>query len=639
MHTASKLLRIICILLTLLSVFVCCTAGCTPKNPNGSEPSDPENPPAPEDPDKEPDYEPGSYVQLIYMCGSSLETNGGAATKNIAEMLSADLSEGKQIVLQTGGARNWRDFDIPADMSCRYEIKDGVLTEVERNPAVNMGLGSTLSDFLTWGADTYPAERYGLILWNHGGGTIDGLCFDQQFHNDSLTLPELDVALAEGTRAIGKKFDWIGLDACLMATFETAFILEKYALNMVASQELEPAGGWNYTVLAESLGSDDFYDNLLQGYAEKSSRIAYYTLSHIDFSGFPAIVDDFYRLLEAMLADTEPNRIVKAVNYAVSFGSSSGFSYNSVVDLYDLGNLFDAYGIGTKSLSDCIDCVGSPLRKGATGLSLFFPLDSANRLDNYASCNPFERYSDYLFTFYADRENEVISFLSYATPGGENDNYMTFVLNNNSLHYVRSVEYTLYRYGNPALGEFSDDLFEIGSDNDVLLAGGNATVLFEGNWVSLGGHLLHCTILEQSNGVTLYEAPVPVGFFFATLLFSYDSRTNKTGIVGIMYEGDPGQIHELTPGTEIAVCKRKVLEDGSRRDIDSELFVYTENMAVEIGKVPDGFYQCNTYVKDIYGKQYCAGAALILIQDGNSILVATSPDDIAEEDIESSPAL
>ena len=49
-------------------------------------------------------------------------------------------------------------------MSCRYEIKDGVLTEVERNPAVNMGLGSMLSDFLTWGADTYPAERYGLIF-------------------------------------------------------------------------------------------------------------------------------------------------------------------------------------------------------------------------------------------------------------------------------------------------------------------------------------------------------------------------------------------------------------------------------------------------------------------------------------------
>lgn len=130
MHTASKLLRIICILLTLLSVLVCCTAGCTPKNPSASETPDPENPPAPEDPDKEPDYEPGSYVQLIYMCGSSLETNGDA--------------------------------------------------------------------------DTYPAERYGLILWNHGSGTIDGLCFDQQFHNDSLTLPELDVALAEGTRAIGK---------------------------------------------------------------------------------------------------------------------------------------------------------------------------------------------------------------------------------------------------------------------------------------------------------------------------------------------------------------------------------------------------------------------------------------------------
>lgn len=43
---------------------------------------------------------------LIYMCGSNLETNFGAATNNIDEMLSVKLPEGVHVILETGGAKS-----------------------------------------------------------------------------------------------------------------------------------------------------------------------------------------------------------------------------------------------------------------------------------------------------------------------------------------------------------------------------------------------------------------------------------------------------------------------------------------------------------------------------------------------------
>ena len=35
---------------------------------------------------------------------------------------------------------------------------------------VNSGDGATLTDFGTWAVKNYPADHYGLIMWDHGGG-------------------------------------------------------------------------------------------------------------------------------------------------------------------------------------------------------------------------------------------------------------------------------------------------------------------------------------------------------------------------------------------------------------------------------------------------------------------------------------
>ena len=57
-----------------------------------------------------------------------------------------------------------------------------------------------------------------------------------------MTLAGIDKAVTDS----GVKFDFIGFDACLMATLENALILSDNADYLIASEETEPGTGWYY---------------------------------------------------------------------------------------------------------------------------------------------------------------------------------------------------------------------------------------------------------------------------------------------------------------------------------------------------------------------------------------------------------
>lgn len=107
-----------------------------------------------------------------------------------------------------------------------------------------------LADFLARGIEEYPAERYALILTDHGGGW-PGVGPDESAGHDILDLQEIHDGIAAGLEAAGlDKLDLLGFDACLMATYETASAMAPLADRMLASQELEPGHGWDYRVLS-----------------------------------------------------------------------------------------------------------------------------------------------------------------------------------------------------------------------------------------------------------------------------------------------------------------------------------------------------------------------------------------------------
>ncbi len=130
---------------------------------------------------------------------------------------------------------------------------------VEDLGEVNMADGQTLAGFIQWAATNFPADKYVLILSDHGMGWPGGWSDPAPGGSDpsraplaarigeNLFLMEMDQAIRQGMQAAGiNKFEMIGLDACLMSQIEVMTTLQPYARYAVASEETEPSLGWAY---------------------------------------------------------------------------------------------------------------------------------------------------------------------------------------------------------------------------------------------------------------------------------------------------------------------------------------------------------------------------------------------------------
>ncbi|MBO4391661.1 MAG: hypothetical protein J5825_12485, partial [Lachnospiraceae bacterium] len=164
---------------------------------------------------------------LVYMNGSDLETEDGMATADLEEMAAAKASDQVNIVIETLGTTSWQTAGISGDTAERYQLKNGQLVQLQT------GLGKvsaydpeTLTDFITYGTSNFPADRYFLILWDHGGGPVYGYGYDLWSEDESaLTASELKKALTDAN----VHFDMVGFDACIMGCLEISSAVEDYA--------------------------------------------------------------------------------------------------------------------------------------------------------------------------------------------------------------------------------------------------------------------------------------------------------------------------------------------------------------------------------------------------------------------------
>ena len=124
-----------------------------------------------------------------------------------------------------------------------------------------MGASSTFQAFLEWGIEKYPAEKYGVFMWNHGGA-MDGCCFDENHqsngYDDGLTINEFDTAVqnAKTNKNNGNNLEFVAYDACLMAVQDIAEKNSHHFNYMLCSQESESGYGYDYDAWMP-----DFYDN------------------------------------------------------------------------------------------------------------------------------------------------------------------------------------------------------------------------------------------------------------------------------------------------------------------------------------------------------------------------------------------
>ena len=197
-----------------------------------------------------PDHSADSNVVVMeYIIGSNLEDARGMASINIAQMKDAtSMGDKLQFVVQAGGTERWFTSGIDDSTVGRYVISGGKLETAELiDSRTCMSEPKSLTDFIVWTRENYPADRYMLALWDHGGGFASGYGVDDlnDRADDGSIMPASEIIGA--IRDANMKFDLIGFDACLMQNVEYANALEPYADYYLASEETEPGTGWFYT--------------------------------------------------------------------------------------------------------------------------------------------------------------------------------------------------------------------------------------------------------------------------------------------------------------------------------------------------------------------------------------------------------
>ncbi|MCL2401863.1 MAG: clostripain-related cysteine peptidase, partial [Oscillospiraceae bacterium] len=220
-------------------------------------------------------HAPKAYTIMIYLNGSDLETDGGEATKDILEMLSSGVDTALfNVIIFTGGTHRWRTQEIPADDCVIWRLERDGLERIANVGLRSMGDAGTLSGFIRFTLQAFPATQFGLIFWDHGGGSIAGFGHDEIFNDSHLTLLEMDYAMHKAGLS-RDHLEFIGFDACLMATVEMAVVSSRYARYFIASQDLEPGDGWDYNFLGV-LNDNPCMDGAELGRAIADSYMAFY---------------------------------------------------------------------------------------------------------------------------------------------------------------------------------------------------------------------------------------------------------------------------------------------------------------------------------------------------------------------------
>ena len=558
------------------------------------------------------DAEISDFTLLVYICGSDLEQKRGAATANIAEMLSADIPDGVNVILQTGGSSKWRNFDIPSDRSNRYAVKNGTLELIESNPPVNMGSERAFSDFLKFGLEKYPAEQTAVVFWNHGGGSAVGVCSDALNGNDFLTLSELSSAF--DSVGLQKKLSFVGFDACLMANYETARILAPFAEKMIASEELEPSGGWDWKKTLENLSDPT---EIAKGYAVKNADTDYYTVSVIDLEKFGIVEDLFSRVVEK-IGRGEKNLFARAAYYAQGFGSSSG--KGDAGDLYDLCGVADYLDL-EYDLSDCVTCFNGTARADAGGLSFYFPVGSQKYMEAYTNGIATPAYGDFLKKYFSAGNAAQIAF---ENRGEVRNGKLWFSVTPESENIVCSVCYTLYRVDMESLLNGKYKLWGIGYDTDIVEKGNEYAVNFVGNWAFLNGCQLNCDVVDETESHTFYSSVIRINGALSYLLFTFDKNSREISLSGYV-NADSGtdRIEPLKDGDVITVMYDVFSDDLQTASFtEGETFEYSSaKMPLSIGRLDNDAYIFQALVTDIYGKTYPTNFALAVMSDGEFELV------------------
>lgn len=495
-----------------------------------------------------------TYTALVYIVGSDLESGGGAATSDLQEMTQVGSTSNVNVLVETGGASQWQNSQVSNTSVQRWRVASGGLELKGDLGNLNMGDPATLQDFITWGVATYPADKYLLILWDHGGGAIGdpttGATFgvDENNGGDGLSLPELQQALQAAYATTGKKFDVLGFDACLMANLETASAVSPYANYLVASEELEPGSGWDYSSILTAIRSNTAISGSALGQVIADSYKAHIqnrepdaakeiTLSVVDLSKVSNVIAGLETL--ATNAGTDLQTSGQPAWITLAGGRSKAEEYgNGKVDMADLKHLASqlatTYSTESNALISAINAavvykVNGAARPNANGLSVFFPYNTFDSADLSAMVQAYNAldfsptYKGFVgeYTGLGTQDTTAPTFTGEAFDGT--------VLSAQVQGGDVSAVYAVLTQSDPATGT----VLIIGfASVDMQDAAGNVSYTWDGQWVTMNGSFVSMNLEDADGTIETYSIPALLNGQAVDILVMIDTTTGEYAVLG-----------------------------------------------------------------------------------------------------------
>lgn len=609
-----------------------------------------------------------TYTLMVYICGADLESEEGAATSDIDEMLKANIDEKLNILLCTGGASSWQNnYGISSSATQIYKINSLNNLELlkEFDGKRDMTDPNTLYEFINYGINNFNTNKYGLIMWDHGGGAISGYGYDENANDpeETITISELKSVLDK----FDKKFDFIGFDACLMANVETAYSLRDKANFLIASEETEPGSGWEYTSLINKISSNTSENAgnigkvIVDRFIKENNDFSNFeeaTLSVIDLSK----INDLYSSLVEFIKGIKLERLDKNDFSYISKAIANSKAYaNGEIDTFDLVNF--AEKINNSETQNLISKVkeaiyynkNTDLVENSNGMSIYIPysdlsyydkmisiyndigiskeyIDVLSEIGNYiangkietltinnTSYNIDEDYSEYSWYddgFYSAHE-DYYNNNSYDSEEleieEENGNYV-LKLSEDDWDVINNITCeVMIDDGEGYIDLGSDDYYE--TDNN-----GNLIVDFDGTWISINGYIVPYYAISDSKDVYMGKVPAYLNDQFVNIIIAWyeDSakilgaqKVDAYGDTTINYKG----LKQISKGDKIEFVFDYYKYNGEFDDsytLYDPLVVDDSGLKVEYSAFDDNtkFY---VYYKitDIYNNEYYTEAITI----------------------------
>jgi hypothetical protein len=292
---------------------------------------------------------PPRWTVMVYMAADN--TLAVAGVNDIDEMEAAAANPEVQTVVQAEFSPSQfaragcgpRCANLPSFDTFRYRVRSDLphVTGPDGQVATlgnrDMTDPAQLREFVAWAKANAPAERYALVLWNHGGGYVGLLEDETSRPQHMMSLTELRQAL-QGTGGL----DVLDFDMCLMGGYETLTQLAGLAKVAVFSQEVEPGAGLPYTELLNGFAANPSLDARGAGALFVRAWESHYkggrestTQSAYDLAGLPAFE-------QALGAVANSLKAYDPAAVRAAGAPAQRFTYNWLADVGDLADRIGA---------------------------------------------------------------------------------------------------------------------------------------------------------------------------------------------------------------------------------------------------------------------------------------------------------